>query len=741
VFLKNLIIVESPAKAKTISNFLPKGRYKVLATKGHIRDLPDKRFGIEISEDGEIVPKYSISRENQKKLKDIKEYAKKAETIYLATDEDREGEAIGYHTAVALKKEPTEIPRIVFHEVTKSAIQNALKNPRNIDMNLVNAQQTRRVLDRIVGYKLSPLLASKIQRGLSAGRVQSSSLKIVVDREREIKKFIPVEYWQIPTIFKKDLEANLIEFDKEKLGKLSISNIDKATEIWNSIQKEKFKIESIENKQRSVSPPPPFMTSTLQQTASNKLGFSPKKTMSLAQKLYEGVELPDGKKSGLITYMRTDSLNLSKESREKAVEKIQNEYGEDFGKEIRNYSTKSKGAQEAHEAIRPTILDLKPEDADKFLEKDMAKLYTLIYNRFFASQTTNALFSLQTVTISGTRSKFRLSGRKLLFKGFYIFSDLEDRDRILPELQKGEEIKLQKVSKEQKFTEPPKRFSEAGLIKNLEALGIGRPSTYAPTISTLQARGYIEIEKKQIQPTEVAFIVTETLEQHFENIVNDSFTADMEKDLDKIAEEGGNWQEILKEFYHPFIEKVALGKENIKSLKEATPIGRYCPECEKEGRGQSELLLRKGRFGEFIACSAFPKCRYSENKDGVPNKKKELKFSDEVCILCGKQMVIKDGKNGEFLACSGYPKCKYTRPLKLDFLDVSCPECGKRVARYKLKTELFRCEDYPKCNFSNRIEPSVDGQCQKCGYRTGKRVYRGKEVIECLKCKHREEVR
>jgi DNA topoisomerase-1 len=355
VFLKNLIIVESPAKAKTISNFLPKGRYKVLATKGHIRDLPDKRFGIEISEDGEIVPKYSISRENQKKLKDIKEYAKKAETIYLATDEDREGEAIGYHTAVALKKEPTEIPRIVFHEVTKSAIQNALKNPRNIDMNLVNAQQTRRVLDRIVGYKLSPLLASKIQRGLSAGRVQSSSLKIVVDREREIKKFIPVEYWQIPTIFKKDLEANLIEFDKEKLGKLSISNIDKATEIWNSIQKEKFKIESIENKQRSVSPPPPFMTSTLQQTASNKLGFSPKKTMSLAQKLYEGVELPDGKKSGLITYMRTDSLNLSKESREKAVEKIQNEYGEDFGKEIRNYSTKSKGAQEAHEAIRPTI--------------------------------------------------------------------------------------------------------------------------------------------------------------------------------------------------------------------------------------------------------------------------------------------------------------------------------------------------------------------------------------------------
>jgi DNA topoisomerase-1 len=732
--LKNLIIVESPAKAKTISNFLSRN-YKVLATKGHIRDLPDKRFGVEIdAESGEIIPKYSISRDNQQKLKDIKEYAKKADVIYLATDEDREGEAIGFHTAVALKKEPTEIPRIVFHEITKEAITKALKNPRKIDMNLVNAQQTRRVLDRIVGYKLSPLLASKIQRGLSAGRVQSSSLKIIVDREREIQKFIPVEYWQLPTLFHKDLDATLLSFRGEKLEKLSISNEERATEIYNSILKDKFSIEKIENRDRSVSPPPPFMTSTLQQNASNRLGFSPKKTMMLAQKLYEGVELPDGKKSGLITYMRTDSLNLSEQATKSAIEIIRERFGDEFADKVRNYSTKSKGAQEAHEAIRPTLLEITPDIAEGFLEPDLYKLYRLIYRRFFASQTANAKFSLQTVTVSGEESRYKISGRKMLFKGFYIFSDLDEGDKILPQLEVGEEITLQSLKKEQKFTEPPKRYSEAGLVKTLESHGIGRPSTYAPTISTLQTRGYITIEKKQIQPTEIAFVVIELLEKNFSNIVDEKFTATMETTLDHIAEEGGDWQKVLKDFYTPFMEKVELGKENIKSQKEATPIGRKCPECGEE------LLKRKGRFGEFIACSGFPKCRYSENMDGTPNKR-EVKLSGEKCILCGKPMAIKNGKNGEFLACTGYPKCSYTRQKVLNFVpDTSCPECGKRVTVQQFKNAIYRCEDYPKCQFSGKFAPTKDRECSKCGYRVGEREYRGKKVVECFKCRHREEI-
>ncbi len=733
--MKNLIIVESPAKAKTISNFLSRN-YKVVATKGHIRDLPDKRFGL-VVEDDSITPQYAISRENQKKLKDIKEYAKKAENIYLATDEDREGEAIGFHTAVALKQNPEEIPRIVFHEITKTAILNALKNPRKLDLNLVNAQQTRRVLDRMVGYKLSPLLSSKIQRGLSAGRVQSSSLKIIVDREREIKEFKPEEYWRIPTIFKDNLEASLIEFADEKLDKLSIKNEGEAKKIYDSILNEKFSIEAIETKDREVAPPPPFMTSTLQQSASNKLGFSPKKTMMLAQKLYEGVELPDGKKSGLITYMRTDSLNLSAEATSNALEKIEATFGKEYiSKGVRKYSSKSKGAQEAHEAIRPTLIDLTPEDAEKFLEPDLFKIYRLIYNRFFASQTSNAKFSNTTVIIKGDKSRFKISGRTLLFKGFYIFADLDSEDRILPPLKVGDEMALQNLQMEQKFTEPPKRYSEAGLVKKLESLGIGRPSTYAPTISTLQARGYVEVQKKQISPTEIAFTVIEMLEKHFPEIVDEKFTANMEEKLDLIAESGDDWQSVLREFYFPFIEKVTKGKDSIESLKKIEYVGRQCPECE------SELIKRKGRFGEFIGCSGFPKCNYMESADGVPIKKKEVKLSDEKCLMCGKPLAIKEGKNGEFLACTGFPKCRYTKPKNPDYLEnISCPDCGKRVIEFShTKSNYYRCEDYPKCKFSSKVKPSKDGKCSKCGYRTGEREYRGKHVVECLKCKHREEI-
>jgi len=734
--LKNLIIVESPAKAKTISNFLSRN-YKVVATKGHIRDLPDKRFGLEITEDS-ILPQYTISKENQKKLKDIREYAKKAETIYLATDEDREGEAIGFHTAVALKKDPEKISRIVFHEITKDAILKALKNPQTLNLNVVNAQQTRRILDRIVGYKLSPLLSSKIQRGLSAGRVQSSALKIIVDREREIQNFKPEEYWTIPTVFREDLDATLIEYQSKRLEKLSIKNGEMATEIYNSIISDTFVVESIDKTERSVSSQPPFMTSTLQQSASNKLGFSPKKTMMLAQQLYEGVELPNGKKSGLITYMRTDSLNLSKEATSKAISEIENRFGKEYAsKGERKYVSKSKGAQEAHEAIRPTIVDLTPEDVDKFLDTDLAKLYRLIYNRFFASQSSNARFANTTIVVKGKDSRFKISGRILLFKGFYIFADGDIQDKILPDLKVGDKLTLQSVKKEQKWTEPPKRYSEAGLVKRLESVGIGRPSTYAPTISTLVARGYINIEKRQITPTKIAFTVIELLEKHFPEIVDEKFTANMEEKLDEIAEGEADWQKTLLDFYFPFIEKVTKGKEEIKSLKEAKPIGRKCPECGEE------LLKRRGRFGEFIGCSAFPKCRYMENIDGTPIKKKEVKLSDEKCILCGKPMAIKEGKNGEFLACTGFPKCRYTRQKNPKYLDeVTCPECGKRVVEFDhTKTKYYRCEDYPKCKFSSKLQPTKDIKCGKCGYRVAKREYRGKKVYECLKCKYREEIK
>ena len=733
--MKYLIIVESPAKAKTISNFLSKN-YKVVATKGHIRDLPDKRFGLDI-EENRIIPKYSISRENNKKLKDIRDLAKKAEKIFIATDEDREGEAIGYHTAVALKQDPENIPRIVFHEITKVAIVKALKNPRKMDMNLINAQQTRRILDRIVGYKLSPLLASKIQRGLSAGRVQSSSLKIIVDREREIKSFIPKEYWRVPTIFRTDLEANLVEFKGDKVEKLSISDEKYATEIYDSIVKESYEISNIDNRNRDTSPPPPFMTSTLQQTASNKLGFSPKKTMMLAQRLYEGVQLPNGKKSGLITYMRTDSLNLSEEATSKAIELIKSNYGKDFVKDgIRKYSSKAKGAQEAHEAIRPTIIELTPDEVKDYIEPDQYKIYKLVYNRFFASQTSNAKFAYRTVTVSGKDSIYKISGRTMLFRGFYIFSDIEEKDRELPEMKVGDKITLQKIGKEQKFTEPPKRYSEAGLVKKLESLGIGRPSTYAPTISTLQNRGYIKVEKKQINPTEIAFTVIEILEKHFADIVDEKFTANMEKDLDLIAENGGDWQKTLVDFYFPFMKKVEDGKENIVSLKVATPIGRDCPECKEE------LLLRKGRFGEFIACSGFPKCRYIENADGTPIIRKEVKLSGEDCLMCKKPLAIKEGKNGEFLACTGFPKCRYTKPMNPTYLENnSCPNCKKRIIAFThTKTPYYRCEDYPKCKFSSKHIPTENVKCSKCGYRVTKREFRGKDVFDCLKCKHKDEV-
>jgi DNA topoisomerase-1 len=691
--LKNLIIVESPTKARTIENFLGKD-YTVIASKGHIRDLPKSSFGIKI-EDKVFIPEYRVSRDHSKIVKEIKELAKKSDRVFIATDEDREGEAIGFHIATAIGADPTEIPRIVFHEITKKAIDHSLENPRKIDIDSVNAQQARRLLDRIVGYRLSPLIASKIQKGLSAGRVQSSALKIVVDREREIKAFVPVEYWSIDALFEKTIESILVEFQGAKIDKMTISASDEAKNVKQTVENESFKVASIEKKQRKTSTNPPFMTSTLQQTASSVIGFSPRKTMMVAQTLYEGVKTDKGV-TGVITYMRTDSLNIAAEAIEGAREHILNSYGDKYlPKKPKYYKSKSKGAQEAHEAIRPTILSFTPQVAKGFLKPDELKLYTLIYNRFIASQMTDALFESQSIIFESKSSKFKATGRKLVFDGFYKVLGSSDKDKLLPELKMGQAVELSELKANQHFTEPPSRYSEASLIKKLESLEIGRPSTYAPTISLLTSRTYIEIEKKQLIPTENAFKVIELLEKHFANIVDANFTSGLEEDLDEIAEGHKDWQKVLWEFYEPFIKEVEDGKKNIKSQKVAIPTGENCPKCG------SELLKRKGRYGEFIACSGFPKCKYTQNidGDGKPTQKRQLPVLPDVpCPECGSGIVERKSRRGKFYGCSAYPKCKF-------------------ISTYEPTTK--KCE--------------ADG----CGYIMAKRTFRKKEIYECIKCKHR----
>ncbi|WP_304544976.1 type I DNA topoisomerase [Sulfurimonas microaerophilic] len=730
----NLIIVESPAKARTIKNFLGKD-YDVIASKGHIRDLPKSRFGIEIDEETHtIVPKYSVAKENAPTVKEIKEKAKKADTIYIATDEDREGEAIGWHIAHAIKKDPQELPRIVFHEITKNAIKHALESARKIDMDMVNAQQARRLLDRIVGYKLSPLLSSKIQKGLSGGRVQSSTLKLVVDREKEIKAFVPEEYWSIDTTFKTNIEANLIKHKSEKIEKLTIKNKETAAAIVESVKNDSFTIEKIETKQRKSSTPPPFMTSTLQQTASSKLGFSPKKTMMLAQALYEGVKTPDGT-SGVITYMRTDSLNLAKEAVDAVRGIIESRYGEKYlPKSAKVYTKKAKGAQEAHEAIRPTMLQFTPEVASKYLKADELKLYRLIYERFMACQMEDAVFEQQSIIFKGNENEYRASGRKLIFEGFYKVTGTEDKDKLLPTLKEGDTAEIEKIKPEQHFTEPPSRYSEASLIKKLEAEGVGRPSTYAPTIATLTNRTYVSIEKKQIIPTEIAFTVTEILEKHFSNIVDINFTANMEEQLEEIAEGDIDWEKLLIDFYDKFMQQIEDGKEQIVSLKMAKPLGRNCPKCG------SELLLRSGRFGQFVACSGFPKCKYTEQVDEEGNKiEKKEEVAEDKCDKCGGDMVIKNGRNGQFLACANYPDCKNTKSIQVEekVSETPCPDCGGKLSlKNSRRGPFWGCENYPDCKFISKFEPTTIKCTQDgCDGVLAPRTFRNKEVYECVKCK------
>ncbi|WP_086278272.1 type I DNA topoisomerase [Campylobacter devanensis] len=690
--MSKLIIVESPAKAKTIKNFLG-SEYKVIASKGHIRDLPKSSFGIKIDGDN-FTPEYRISSDHSAIVKEIKELAKSADTIYLATDEDREGEAIAYHIATAIGKKPETLPRIVFHEITKGAIEAALANPRKLDMNSVNAQQARRLLDRIVGYKLSPLLNIKIQRGLSAGRVQSSALKILVDREREIREFKPIEYFSIDAKFKDDLEVELIEFQGSKIEKLTITNAQRAKYILDNIKDDKFKVKSIESKERKTNPQPPFMTSTLQQSASNRLGFSPKKTMMLAQSLYEGVQTNSGF-MGAITYMRTDSLNIAKEALNAARELIKSEFGSKYLPKTANiYTTKSKGAQEAHEAIRPTNLSFTPQIASQYLDKDMLRLYTLIYNRFLASQMSPSVCEIQNIIIKGENCEFKLLGKKVSFDGFYrVYGDM-DKDKILPPLKIDDNMSIQSIKSTKHETEPPSRYSEAGLVKKLESLGIGRPSTYAPTISLLTSRDYVKVEKKQLIPNDIAFTITSVLEENFKDIVDSEFTSKMEEKLDDIAENKADWQEVLSNFYHPFIKQIDEGKTNIKSQKVAEPIGEKCPDCG------GELVKRKGRFGEFIACLNFPKCKYTKNlANSNKFEKKEPSKIGIQCPDCGGELVERISKKGKFYGCANYPKCNFLSKYK-PIID-KCPKCNTQMVLKELKKGDFK--ECPQCKFKEEV--------------------------------------
>ncbi len=711
---KNLIIVESPAKARTIKNFLGKD-YEVIASKGHIRDLPQNRFGITIK-DGHFIPTYDISKDHAALVKEIEELHKRAKVTYIATDEDREGEAIGYHIVAALKGDVTQFPRIVFHEITKSAITHSLQNPRLIDMNRVNAQQARRLLDRIVGFKLSGLLSQKISRGLSAGRVQSSALKILVDREREIKAFNPQDYFLIEAQYmpnadshtiKKEQEAlifDLVRFKEQKIEKLSLQDSNEVQHILAVLHKETFHVESIQQKERITKAPPPFMTSTLQQASSNLLGFSPTRTMSIAQKLYEGVKTQDGL-AGVITYMRTDSLNIATEALENARTFIRINLGDVYlPDKAKIYVATQKGAQEAHEAIRPTNLAFTPQIAANYLNNDELKLYTLIFNRFIASQMKDAIFESINVSVVGQQSEFKIAGRRLLFDGFYKILGNADKDKLLPNFQQGQIIAFANIASVQKTTEPPPHYSEAGLIKMLESLGIGRPSTYAPTIRILIDRQYVALEKKQLVVQDIAFNVIAMLEAYFEEIVDSGFSAALESKLDGIAEHKLEWQKVLWEFYEPFIEKITQGKTQIESQKITKPIGEQCPECG------SDLVIRNGRYGEFIACSNYPQCKY------IKKERQEIEETNEICEKCGRAMVVRLSKRGKFLACSGYPECKNAQPLeKPKQLDIACPKCGGTLLERQSKRGVFYgCANYPTCKFLVNTRPTGE-KCPKCG--------------------------
>lgn len=650
-----LVIVESPTKARTISKFLGKD-YKIMASFGHVRDLPESQFGVDIKKNFE--PTYVIIPKARKIIKELQREAQKARLVILGCDPDREGEAIAYHLVFLLRLgKKKQYWRIVFHEITEHAIKEALKNPRKIDMNLVNAQQARRILDRIVGYKLSPLIWRKIARGLSAGRVQSVALRLIVEREREIQSFKPQEYWTIEAILKKtkdggeEFKAILIKKDRKQIPQLGIKTEEEAKKIVKELKDAKFVVSKIEKKERKRNPPEPFMTSTMQQACSTRFGWSAEKTMQIAQQLYE---------IGLITYMRTDSLNLSEPSLEMAKRFIIERFSDKYYK-LRRYKTKSKVAQEAHEAIRPTDVEKIPESLKDDLDSQQCKLYELIWRRFLASQMSEAIFDTTRIEIEAKRYLFLATGQILKFDGFLKIYPIEFEEEILPPLNEGEILNLVRLIPTQHFTQPPPRYTEATLIKELERHGIGRPSTYAPILSTIQARNYVtKDEKKRFLPTAVGFAVNDLLTEHFSEIVDIKFTAKMEDELDKIANGKKDWVSVLREFYGPFKEKLNKKYREIQKAGILEETEKKCPRCS------AKLVVRISKYGRFLACSNYPKCKY----------KLDIENSTEVqCPKCKRgQLIKRKSKKGKvFFGCSNYPRCDFVLWGKPT--GEKCPKC------------------------------------------------------------------
>lgn len=678
---KKLVIVESPSKAKTIGKFLGSG-YKVIASVGHVRDLPKSKLGIDKENDFE--PQYINIRGKGDVIKELKKEANRASKIYLATDPDREGEAISWHLAYLLDIDDEENCRIVFNEITKKTIKDAVKNPRKIDSRLVDAQQARRVLDRLVGYEISPLLWRKIRRGLSAGRVQSAALKIICDREREINDFKPEEFWIVTAKLKKDRQftARLSEYRGKKIRIFCREETDRVVDELEGV---KYVVESVEKKDRVRRPYAPFTTSSLQQDASNKLNFSTRKTMMIAQQLYEGMEIRGHGTVGLVSYIRTDSVRISDEARTAAKDFITSQYGSEYYSN-NIYLNKKREVQDAHEAIRPSHIEMVPDDIKASLSNDQYRLYKLIWERFVASQMSNAKFLAVVADIKNGDYTFRANGSQLLFDGFlkvYLPDRNNEENKILPELSIGDEPELEELLTEQNFTQPPARFTEAGLVKALEEKNIGRPSTYAPIVATLLDRKYIEREKKSLKLTDLGNIVNDMMEEYFEEIVDAGFTAEMENKLDDVEAKGTEWKDIIRDFYKEFKRELEEADEKIeKIIYEDKPTDETCEKCG------SPMVIKHGRFGEFMACSGYPECK---------NTKPIVRSTGVKCPICGKDIIAKRSRRGRmFYGCSGYPDCKqvyWNKPV-----EKKCPECGALMIEKKSKNYTLACSN-SECSY------------------------------------------
>jgi DNA topoisomerase-1 len=719
--VKSLVIVESPAKAKTIGKYLGKD-YTVKASVGHIMDLPKSKLGVDIEKDFE--PHYIVIKGKAPVVKELKTAAKKADRVLIATDPDREGEAIAAHVAEVISKNSStqEVYRVLFNEITKKAILQAIEHPGKIDGNKVDAQQARRVLDRLVGYQISPILWKKVRRGLSAGRVQSVALRLICEREEEIKAFVPEEFWSLTALLEGKLppqfEAKLIKRDEEKLR---VKNNDEVKAILANLEGKSYSVAKVDKKERRRNPVAPFTTSKLQQEGGRKLGFTAKRTMGIAQSLYEGVDVGKEGTVGLITYMRTDSTRVGKEAQDEARELIAAKYGKDYLPEKPPVYTVSKSAQEAHEAVRPTSVMREPDAIKQYLEPDQYKLYKLIWNRFVASQMNPAIIDQTSVDVKAGDYTFRATGSVVKFPGFMAVymeekpedqaADDENGEAVLPPLTEGEALTLVKLDPKQHFTQPPPRFSEALLVKTLEEKGIGRPSTYAAIISTIQERDYVQKVENKFRPTELGVLVSDLLVSHFPVIMDVAFTAKMEEELDKIEEGQMGWVAAVRDFYKPFSESLEKAQAEMKDFKaEQTPTEINCEKCGKP------MIIKWGRNGQFLACSGYPECKSTRpfvRKENGEVEAAPEETTDEVCPKCGSAMIVKRGRFGKFLACSRYPECKYTQGMSTGVL---CPEDGGKLVerRSRFGKAFYSCANYPDCKFALWNKP-LPRPCPQCG--------------------------